>query len=118
MSEHPKVRRWVAMYERAWSSNEPGDIRAMFTDDARYLTGPDREPWSGVEAIVAGWLSRKDHPGDWTFRWEPLAADGDLAFVRGWTEYPKEGKRYANLWVIRFAGDGRAEEFTEWWMEA
>ena len=26
-------------------------------------------------------------------------------------------RTYSNLWVIRFAPDGRAREFTEWWMK-
>jgi hypothetical protein len=44
--------------------------------------------------------------------------DGDLGFVRGWTDYTKldPPKRYGNLWVIRLAGDGRATEYTEWYV--
>jgi hypothetical protein len=67
---------------------------------------------------VAEWLGRKDEPEDHTFRWEILALDGDLGFVRGWTTYTKETppKEYGNLWVVRLADDGRASEFTEWWV--
>jgi hypothetical protein len=36
--------------------------------------------------------------------------------VEGVTDY-HDGPTYSNLWVIRLAADGRAEEFTEWWME-
>jgi hypothetical protein len=44
--------------------------------------------------------------------------DGDLGFVRGWTRYTQEAppKEYGNLWVVRLADDGRASEFTEWWV--
>jgi hypothetical protein len=42
-----------------------------------------------------------------------------VGFVRGWTTYlthpPSE---FSNLWVIRLDRDGRAREFTEWWMES
>ncbi|HZA60411.1 MAG TPA: nuclear transport factor 2 family protein [Actinomycetota bacterium] len=113
-----RLQRWMAGYVRAWGSNDRDDIAALFTEDARYWTAPHREPWTPREAIVEGWLGRREEPDEWTFRWEPVAETGDLAFVRGWTDYPKEGKRYSNLWVIRFAPDGRAAEFTEWWMEA
>jgi uncharacterized protein (TIGR02246 family) len=111
------VERWVEAYERAWASNDPEDIGALFTEDARYWTAPFREPWSGREQIVRGWIDRKDEPGDYAFRSEVEGIDGDVAFVRGWTNYLSEGVDYSNLWVIRLTKDGRASEFTEWWME-
>lgn len=115
--ERGDVERWVEGYLRAWSSNEPQGIGALFTDDARYYTAPFREPWAGRRAIVDGWIDRKDEPGEYEFRYEVLGVDGDLAFVRGWTSYPREGEDYSNLWVIRLAGDGLCSEFIEWWME-
>ena len=108
---------WVDRYVRAWSSNDPGEIGDLFTDDARYYTAPYRQPWSGREAIVEGWLDRKDLPGQWGFRYEVLGTSGDLAFVRGWTTYPEDDPaEYSNLWVIRLGPDGRCSEFIEWWM--
>ena len=115
--ESTDVERWLTSYERAWRTNDPADIRALFTEDARYLTAPYREPWSGAEEIVRGWLGRKDEQGEWTFEGRVLAVQDDLAFVQGRTVYHSEGKAYANLWVIRMAPGGRASEFTEWWME-
>lgn len=41
--------------------------------------------------------------------------DGDLAFVEGDTKY-SDGRRYANLWVMRFVEDGRVSAYTEWYM--
>jgi hypothetical protein len=111
------LRVWVERYVRAWETNDPDDIGVLFTNDARYFTAPYREPWSGREGIVEGWLGRKDDPGDWSFRWETLAVCEDLGLVRGWTSYPHEGEEYSNLWVIRLEDDGRCSEFTEWWME-
>lgn len=104
-------------YLRAWSSNDPGDIAALFTEDAVYYTAPDREPWRGRDGIVEGWIDRKDAPGKWRFRHEILALSGDLAFVRGWTDYLEPPTKYSNLWVIRLGDDGRCSEYTEWWME-
>ena len=111
------VEAWVERYVRAWESNEPAAIGALFTDDARYFTAPYREPWRGREEIVAGWLARKDEPGTWTFRHETLAVAGELGFVRGWTRYLNPPTDYSNLWVIRLTPDGRCSEFTEWWMQ-
>ena len=108
------LARWVEAYVRAWDSNEPDDIRALFTEDASYYTEPHAQAWTGHERIVEEWLARKDEPGDHAFRWEILAMDGDLGFVRGWTTY--KDHEYGNLWVIRLAEDGRASEYTEWWV--
>ena len=109
------VNGWVHRYIQAWRSNDPTDIGPLFTEGASYYTAPWRTPWTGREAIVEGWLDRKDQPGTWTFRHDVLGVDGPIAFVRGWTKY-SNGSNYSNLWVIRFE-DGKAERFIEWWME-
>ena len=105
-------------YVKAWTTNDRGDIEALFTSDATYATAPYREPAAGRDAIVAQWLETRDDPDVWDFRYEPLALAGDLAFVRGWTRYTDETPRtYHNLWVIRLVDGGRASEFTEWFMK-
>jgi uncharacterized protein (TIGR02246 family) len=109
------VERWVQAYVKAWESNAPADIEALFTEDAEYYTAPHREPWRGRQGIVEGWLKRKDEQGTWTFRFEVMAVADPLGFVRGWTVY--DDATYSNLWVIRLAADGRCEEYTEWWMK-
>ncbi|WP_411720879.1 nuclear transport factor 2 family protein [Mycetocola sp.] len=107
---------WMQAYERAWESNEPADIRALFTDDASYYTEPWIEPWRGVDAIVEGWLERKDEPGNHTFEWFTLVATDEVWVIQGTTAYTG-GRTYSNLWAIRPGPDGRAAEFTEWWMD-
>jgi ketosteroid isomerase-like protein len=110
------VERWVDRYVEAWLTNDPGQIAALFTEDAAYYTAPYREPWRGRDAIVAGWMERNDEP-NWDFRFEVQAVDGDFGFVRGVTTYGEGPVEYSNLWVIRLDGEGRCSEFTEWWME-
>lgn len=102
-------------YRQAWESNDPADISALFTEDALYYTAPFREPWRGRDAIVEGWIGRKDEPGTTTFTWEPVSDTRELAIVQGVTTYPDE--KFSNLWVIRFGADGKCREFTEWFME-
>jgi ketosteroid isomerase-like protein len=111
------LSEWVEGYRRAWDSNDPAEIGALFTDDALYFTEPYLEPWRGREAIVAGWLSRKDEPGDATFDWQPLLETGDVSILTGTTVYREPPITYSNLWVIRHDADGRCREFTEWWMK-
>ena len=116
MTDSISVRRWVAAYRRAWESNDPDEIRALFTEDGDYLTGPFADPWHGHDTIVAKWLEYADAPGDTTFSSTVIGVDGDTGFVEGLTEYP-EDNIFANLWVIEFASDGRARRFTEWYMK-
>ena len=106
---------WTRAYVQAWPSNDPEQIGALFSDDARYLTSPDSEPRVGREAIVAGWLDDRDEPGTWSFEWEIVQEVGGFVAVQGRTEYPAE-RDYLNLWIIRLGPDGRATEFTEWYM--
>ncbi len=115
MTDLDRVTAWIDGYVRAWNTNDPADIRALFTEDAEYYTAPFRPPWRGSEQIVEGWLGRKDEPGEATFDWRPVAVTDEVAIIQGTTAYPTE--TYSNLWVIRLHGDGRCREFTEWWME-
>ncbi|MFF2272368.1 nuclear transport factor 2 family protein [Agromyces sp. NPDC058136] len=110
-----RTTAWVDGYLRAWRSNDPAEIGALFTDDAVYLTAPDAAPRRGRAAIVAGWVDDADAPGEWSFEWHLVHETSALAIVQGRTAYPAE-RDYLNLWVIRFAPDGRASEFTEWYM--
>jgi uncharacterized protein (TIGR02246 family) len=112
------LERWVEGYRRAWESNDPAEIGALFTDDATYLTEPYAKPIEGREAIVADWVERKDEPGDTEFRVDDITVCDDVGFVQGWTKYFTSPEReYSNLWVVRLTDDGRCSEFTEWWMK-
>lgn len=116
MTNRDIAKAWVEGYRKAWESNDPADIRAIFTEDAIYNgSAHDESPAVGIEAIVTAWLDGLDEPGTTTFEWEILAVDGDLAIVRGTSTYPDTV--FDNLWLVRIAEDGRASEFTDWWVE-
>ena len=108
---------WVRRYIRAWNSNDPGDIGALFGDDARYFTKPHDGPWVGRDEIVAGWLDHKDEPGDTLFDYQILVAAPDIGIVKGRTYYKSARRTYSNLWELRLDEDGRCREFVEWWIE-
>ena len=110
------INDWMERYLRAWDSNDPEDIRALFTDDAEYYTLPGRKPKKGAGAIVAWWDEARDEPGDYTFRWETVLATPARAVIQGYTDY-HERESYHNLWIIDLDADGRARRFTEWWVE-
>ncbi len=115
MTNLERLTAWIDGYVRAWNSNDPADIGALFTDDAAYYTARFREPWRGREGIIEGWLDRKDEPGETSFTWRPLVVTDEVSIIDGTTTYPTE--TYSNLWVIRLGDAGRCREFTEWWME-
>jgi ketosteroid isomerase-like protein len=108
---------WIDAYRKAWETNEPAGIRALFSEDAAYFTEPYAPPWRGRDEIVRQWLARLDEPGETTFEWEPLTETPELGIAQGRTTYRTLQKTFSNLWVIRFAPDGRCREFTEWWMQ-
>ena len=116
MPTQEQIQRWMDAYRTAWESNDPGDIGRLFADQGAYYTEPYAEPWRGRQSIVDNWIRKKDEPGDTEFTWKTLATDRDLAIVQGDTRYRDPAQHYSNLWVIRMDPDGRATEFTEWWM--
>lgn len=107
--------KWTAAYVEAWKSNEPQHIAALFSEDAKYLTNPDSEPRVGRADIVAGWLEDLDEPDAWTFEWWIVREDAGFVVIEGRTKYPAE-RDYLNLWIVRLDAEGRATEFTEWYM--
>lgn len=112
-----ELASWIDGYVRAWNTNDPDDIAALFTADAEYRTEPYAAPVRGRDAIVAFWLANSDEPGRTTFRWAPLVVTSEVAVVEGTTDYRDDPPRtYSNLWVIHLDGTRRCTSFTEWWM--
>jgi ribonuclease HI len=110
------IHRWLDGYLRAWRSNDPADIRALFATDAIYRPTPFADGPRGREAIVADWLERRDEPGTWTFEGDVECATPSLGIVRCRIGYPPRTE-YRTMWLVRFDSAGQATEFTEWWME-
>ena len=111
-----RVTDWVAAYERAWRTAGTGTLGKLFTDRASYLQAPYREPVVGLPAIARMWEAERDG-SDEVFRMthDIVAVDGDTAVVRAevWYGDPVRSE-YRDLWIVRFAGDGRCEHFEEW----
>jgi uncharacterized protein (TIGR02246 family) len=108
------VQRWLDAYVDAWRTYDPQAIGALFTEDAVYAYTPVSEPVRGRDAIVADWLKDRDQPGSWQASYRPLVVEGDRAVAVGQTTYA-DGKAFENLYVLRFADDGRCAELTEWY---
>ncbi len=67
MPSQEQVKRWMDGYRKAWESNDPDDIDALFSEQALYYTEPHSGPWRGRQEIVRRWTEIKDEPGDTEF---------------------------------------------------
>ena len=121
--DHAAVQDWLDRYVAAWRANEREPIEGLFTEDATYSWRPGGTPDStatGREAIVDGWLEEQDDPDSWEASYEAYAVDGDRAVATGVSRYAatggKEERTYHNVFLLRFAPDGRCSEFTELYM--
>lgn len=123
--DRPGVEAWIEAYRRAWSTDDRADIAALFAEDARYSPFPwprDDRWWRGRDLIIEKWIGHGDSKVGWHFEHEILAVEGDTAVIEGWTTYDRRSgdlveQNFANIWLVRFAPDGRAREFAEWWVE-
>src|SRR3712207_3326748 len=113
--ERTRVSEWVAGYERAWRSAGTEALAGLFTEDAGYSQGPYREPVVGLDAIVRMWDAERDGPDEpFDMTSEIVAVDGDTAVLRVEVRYHRPHREYRDLWIVRFAADGRCRVFEEW----
>lgn len=111
-----QVTAWVAAYERVWRSPGTEALAEIFTPEAVYRQGPYHEPLVGLPAIARMWEETRDSADEvFTMTNEVVAVDGDTAVVRAevWYGDPVETE-YRDLWLLRFAEDGRCRHFEEW----
>jgi hypothetical protein len=112
--EHADVETWVAAYERVWRTPGTEQVGGLFTDDATYLVSPWAEPLRGIAAIRDLWDPEDETEAPFTMTSEVVAVDGPTAVVRVSVDYQASGDRWRDLWVLRFAADGRCAAFEEW----
>lgn len=110
------VEKWVADYERVWRAPGTGLLAELFVPDAAYLPSPWAQPVKGLDAIAQFWEAERVSPDEeFTMSSEVVALDGATAVVRVVVQYGAlRVKPWRDLWVIRFAGDGRCSRFEEW----
>jgi ketosteroid isomerase-like protein len=107
---------WLAGYERAWRTQGTDAIGDLFAPDARYSQGPYLDPVVGRPAIARMWEDTRDG-SDEVFEMirEVVAIDGDTAVVRLQVRYGVPvTQEYRDLWIMKFAPDGRCVSFEEW----
>jgi hypothetical protein len=126
--DHQIAQQWLDRYLAAWLSYDRDAIGSLFSDDVSYHYHPWDEPVVGRDAVVASWLgerdddggSTRDAPGTYDAAYAPVAVDGDVVVATGTSSYRDEPggqvtQTFANCFVMRFDGEGRCREFTEYY---
>jgi ketosteroid isomerase-like protein len=127
--DHTTAQAWLDRYIAAWLSYDRDDISGLFTEDVVYRYHPYNEPIVGRDAVVASWLgesssddvSDRDAPGTYEAEYSPVAVDGDTVVAVGTSRYREQPggpivRVYENCFIVRFDGEGRCREFTEYYM--
>jgi ketosteroid isomerase-like protein len=127
--DHQTAQNWLDRYVDAWMSYDRDDIAALFSEDVAYSYHPYDEPVVGRGAVVASWLgeggstdaSTRDAPGTYDAVYSPVAVDGDVVVATGTSRYREAPggpvvRTYENCFVMRFDGEGRCREFTEYYL--
>jgi hypothetical protein len=105
------VALWVDGYLRAWRSNAPSDIAALFSEDAEYHESPYETEWIGRDEIVEGWRSRWDwQAGGWDYEWSLVSVHGHTVEITGVGHYKTLGD-FDNRWTVTFDENGLATRF-------
>jgi hypothetical protein len=128
--DRERAQAWLDRYVAAWLSYDPSDVAALFSDDVTYRYHPNDDPVAGRDAVVVAWLgddtsgdaSTRDAPGTYEAAYAPVAVDGDTVVATGTSRYREtpEGpfvRTYDNCFVIRFDGEERCRDFTEYYVE-
>ena len=100
-------------------SNDPGDVGALFAEDALYWVGPFREPWVGRDQIVDRWTS--GHQEDARTAFDVVAVEGETG-VAHWNVSARSGDgegrhEWDGILTIAFTPDGRCREHREWFSQ-
>lgn len=114
--DRKSVEQWVDRYEVCWRTPETDQLLELFLPGAIYVPSPWARPLDGLEEIAEFWESERDSANEeFTMSNDVVAVDGDTAVVRVFVEYAASGAgRWRDLWVLRFATDGRCSSFEEW----
>jgi hypothetical protein len=109
------VQGWVEHYERLWRTAGTERLAELFVPDASYLPSPWAQPAEGLGMIARFWeAERASADEEFTMSSEVVAVDGATAVVRVFVAYAASGRSWRDLWLLRFAPDGRCDLFEEW----
>ncbi|WP_117664725.1 nuclear transport factor 2 family protein [Micromonospora sp. MW-13] len=114
--DRKQVAGWLAAYEHAWRTPGTEVLATIFTAQASYLQGPFQKRVIGLPAIARMWEDERFGPDEvFQMASEVVAVEGDTAVARVEVRYGDPvDQEYRDLWIMRFAEDGRCSSFEEW----
>jgi ketosteroid isomerase-like protein len=114
--DRASVARWIEEYEAVWRAPGTEALAGIFTPDATYLQGPYEEPVTGLPAIGRMWEAEREGPDEaFQMASDIIAVEGATAVVRVEVRYGDPvTEEWRDLWLVRFAADGRCARFEEW----
>lgn len=114
MANRARAEKWIAAYERAWRTAGTDLLDELFAEDASYRMSPYEKPVQGLAAIGELWeRERAGADEEFELSSQLVAVEAEVAVARIAVAYG-DGNEYRDLWVIRFAPDGRCLSFEEW----
>ncbi len=115
MTDRYVLPRWLAGYEAAWRSPGTESLAGLFTSDATYLDRPTSSPLLGwMRSSGCGRTNERAPDEVFTRPLTILAVDDPVAGGPGRSPVRGSTPPECDLWVIRFAGEGRCTWFEEW----
>lgn len=114
MTTRAGFEAWIGAYERAWRTTGLERLQTLFSEDATYRMSPYEAPARGAVEIGELWERERegaDEPFEMSH--EIVAVEGETGVARIEVVYGN-GDEYRDLWVVRFAPDGRCCQFEEW----
>lgn len=111
------VEQWVADYEQLWRTPGTERLAQLFRPDASYRPSPWAQPIEGLDAIASFWDAERDTADEeFTMSSDVVALEEGTAVVRVSVTYggPPGSSHWRDLWLLRFAADGRCAAFEEW----
>jgi hypothetical protein len=126
--DHETAHGWLDRYVDAWMSYDPDDVSGLFTEDVAYRYHPYDEPIvgrNGRRRVLArrDWVGWRLHPRR---TWHPtrpstLRSRSTVTPLwppahRGELSGEPVVRTYENCLAMRFDGEGRCREFTEYYL--
>jgi hypothetical protein len=106
---------WIDAYVETWRTPGTDGLSRIFTEDATYRVSPWKKPNKGLEEIASLWdHARVSADEKFSLDREITAVDGDVAVAKIEVNYLHPFRRWRDLWIMRFAPDGRCSSFEEW----
>jgi hypothetical protein len=114
MNADAAAGRWIDAWSRAWRALDAELLQPIYTPETVHRSHPFREPGNPID--YARWALAEEEAEPEVWMGEPVVA-GDRAAIEWWAVVTENGKEVslAGTSIVRFGGDGRAVEQTDYW---